>query len=241
VVLPLYSEEEFQYSKGKVEFPLRCLQCNCIFHRTKRQIIRALDPNRTGVVENFCSRKCVYAHQITSVEVQCLQCGVSFDKFLNQVKRFPNHFCSHPCSARYNNTHKSTGARVSKLEIWLQEKLPKLYSHLEFHFNRKDAINGELDIYIPNLKLAFELNGIFHYEPIYGPEKLASIRSNDDRKIQACLEHGIEMCIIDVSRMTNFKEKGALIYLQIIQGVMDQRLGRKTGIEPAYLEPQSSA
>jgi len=45
-----------------------------------------------------------------------------------------------------------------------------LYPDLVIHFNKKDAINSELDIYIPSLKLAFELNGIFHYEPIFGKE-----------------------------------------------------------------------
>lgn len=177
------------------------------------------------MVEDFCSRTCLYAHQVTSIEVKCLQCGASFSKLLNQVKRFPNHFCGRSCSAKYNNTRKSTGTRVSKLEVWIQGQLTKLYPKLEFHFNRKDAIDGELDIYAPRLKLAFELNGIFHYEPIYGPDKLSKIQSNDSRKFQACLEHGIEMCIIDVSRMVHFKEKGALRYLQIIQGVLDQKLG----------------
>lgn len=56
-----------------------------------------------------------------------------------------------------------------------------------------------MDIYIPVLSLAFELNGIFHYEPIYGEGKLLSIQNNDDRKFQACLEHDIELCIINSS------------------------------------------
>ena len=84
-----------------------------------------------------------------------------------------------------------------------------LFPSLEFHFNRKDTINSELDIYIPSLKIAFELNGIFHYEPIYGPEKLGQINNNDERKMQACIEHGIELCLIDVSTLTYFKPEKA--------------------------------
>ena len=79
------------------------------------------------------------------------------------------------------------------------------YPNLEIHYNRKDAINSELDIYIPELELAFELNGIFHYEPIYGAEKLQQIQNNDDRKFQACLEKGISLCIIDTSSLKYFK------------------------------------
>ena len=46
---------------------------------------------------------------------------------------------------------KRSGEKVpfdrSKLEKWLEEQLIKMYPNLEIHFNRKDAINSELDIY----------------------------------------------------------------------------------------------
>ena len=163
---------------------------------------------------------CARTHKNPPATVKCNQCGVIFEKRASQVKLSPHHFCSHSCSAKYNNTHKTTGTRVSKLERWLQEQLPVLYPGLESHFNRKDAINSELDIYIPSLKLAFELNGIFHYEPIYGPERLASIQNNDSRKFQACLEKGIELCIIDTSSMKHFKVLKALEVLYIIQHIL---------------------
>jgi hypothetical protein len=97
---------------------------------------------------------------------------------------------------------------------------------LTFHFNRKDTINGELDIYIPDLKLAFELNGVFHYEPIYGPKKLKDVRTNDNRKFQACLERGIELCIVDVSKVVHFKESKAKEFLDIVQNIMRTKMLR---------------
>lgn len=106
------------------------------------------------------------------------------------------------------------------MEIWLEKNLTELYPQLEIHFNRKDAINSELDIYIPSLKLAFELNGVFHYEPIYGEEKLKQIQSNDNRKFQACLEKGIELCIIDTTPMKYFKEAKARKYLDIVVDIL---------------------
>jgi hypothetical protein len=105
----------------------------------------------------------------------------------------------------------------------LQQKLPKLYPDLEFHFNRKDAINSELDIYIPSLQLAFELNGIYHYEPIHGEEKLNQIQNNDNRKFAACIENNISLCIIDASIMKNFKEHKANDFLNIIKNVINQK------------------
>ena len=102
--------------------------------------------------------------------------------------------------------------------------LPTKYPDLEFYFNRKDAINSELDIYIPKLKLAFELNGIFHYEPIYGADKLNQTQNNDRRKFQACLEQGIELCIIDTSSLSYFKPDKVQKYLDIIVNIINSKL-----------------
>ena len=133
-------------------------------------------------------------------------------------------FCSSSCSATYNNTHKTHGTRKSKLECYLEIKLKEIYPTLEFHFNKKDAINSELDIYIPLLKLGFELNGIYHYEPIHGSKKLTEIQNNDHRKFQACLERNIELCIIDSSKLSYFKESNAKPYLEIVRKIITQKI-----------------
>jgi hypothetical protein len=53
-------------------------------------------------------------------------------------------------------------------------------------FNGKEAIESELDIYFPERKIGFEINGIFHYEPIYGEEKMKKIQQNDKEKREKC-------------------------------------------------------
>ena len=123
------------------------------------------------------------------------------------------------------------GNQKSKLETYIQNQLIILYPILEFHFNRRDAINGELDIYIPSLKLAFELNGIFHYEPVFGPEKLTQIQNNDNRKFQACIEREIELCIIDSSKDKYFKEKTAKPFLDIIVKIINDKLASPVRFE----------
>jgi len=159
-------------------------------------------------------------------QVQCKQCNKKFTRQPSQIKqsRSGNQFCCQSCAATYNNTHKTTGTRRSKLEKYLEEQLTQLYPNLEIHFNRKDAINSELDIYIPSLSLAFELNGIYHYEPIHGQEKLAQIQNNDNRKFQACLENNIELCIIDSSKLVYFKPKNAQKYLDIITNIINKQV-----------------
>ncbi len=205
-----------------------CEHCNIKFDLSVGQFNR----NQKRYKHIFCSKKCSHDFTKTGKIVNCLQCNKSFIKLISEIKKYSNNFCCQSCAATYNNTHKTKGNRKSKLEIWLETKLPSLYPNLEFHFNRKDAILSELDIYIPSLKLAFELNGIFHYEPIYGKDKLDQIKNNDNRKFQACLEHRIEFCTIDTSQLKKFKEQNALKYLKIIQDIIDKKV-QETGLEPA--------
>jgi hypothetical protein len=220
---PLYTKTEFKAAKSRQLLPLRCLHCAKTFHRTKHDIQLSSLPHRFETNE-FCSNLCQRHHQEPLIPVICEQCQESFTKEQNQVIRTKHHFCSHHCHAIWQNAHKMKGTKCSKLEVWLSKQLPKLYPVLEFHFNRKDAINGELDIFIPSLKLAFELNGIFHYEPIFGKDKLASIQTNDHRKMLACAEHGIELCLIDISHQKYFKEQSSMRFLQIIQNIINAKL-----------------
>lgn len=217
---PLYTPEEFKLAKSQDLLPIECYHCEKTFYLKKCEINRILLPNqpRQG---NYCSKKCQSISQTTIKDVICNNCGIVFKKQINQIKKSSNHFCSRSCAAKYNNTHKTKGNRRSKLEEYLEAELIKIYPNLEIHFNRKNTINSELDIYIPSLKLAFELNGIFHYEPIFGKNKLNQTTNNDNRKFQACLERGIELCIIDTSQQNYFKIETSQKYLNIICDVIN--------------------
>ena len=204
----------------KTDIELICPTCKKSFFKERRFYNR----NKKRGCINHCSKKCASNGKLPKQKVTCKQCNTEFLKIPSEIKKSSNYFCSQSCAATYNNTHKTKGTRVSKLEVWLSEELPKLYPDLKFHFNRKDAINSELDIYIPSLKLAFELNGIFHYEPIFGKEKLAQIENNDQRKFQACLENGIELCTIDVSSLKYFKPEKARKYLDIVCNLINLKL-----------------
>ena len=220
----LFTEEEFNNSKSKDLLPLQCYYCEKEYYITKSLINTEIKLQRGRC--KYCSQKCHMNanHPIKKQKVNCLYCNKKFIKTNTEVLKTKNkNFCSKSCAATYNNTHKQTGTRISKLEIWLQEQLSIQYPNLEIHYNRKDAINSELDIYIPSLKLAFELNGIFHYEPIYGAEKLQQIQNNDDRKFQACLEKGISLCIIDTSSLKYFKLKNIEKYKNIIFSIIEKK------------------
>lgn len=225
-----YTEEEYANTKATGKLKLECYECGEVFLK-KKNLIQLILRDYTskkginyGTGGRFCSHECDVKSRLTFTTIVCKQCGKERLKSGIQLKKFPNSFCSKSCAASYNNTHKKHGTRKSKLETWLEQQLTPLYPDLEFHFNRKDAINSELDIYIPSLKLAFELNGLFHYEPIFGEEKLKKIQNNDQRKFQACLEKGIELCLIDVSTVTYFKLDRIKKYLTGICEIINNRL-----------------
>jgi len=223
-----FTSNQFTEAKSRDLLPLQCEYCNSTFHRTKHAIFAARNPNRQSKDScRFCGNSCQRKHDVGEpISTECTQCHAPVKKRQCEINKSKsgNIFCSRSCSAKWNNAHKKHGTRCSKLERWLQSQLPTLYPHLEFHFNRKDAIESELDIFIPSLLVAFELNGIYHYEPIHGQDKLDKIQSNDRRKFAACHEAGISLCSIDTSSLKYFKEQRAMKFLNIIQNIIDSHL-----------------
>ena len=219
----LSSTIEFESAQATSLIKLECKQCQKEFFKRKNQIQAALK-SLSRHTADFCSNRCARADRYPSVMVDCDQCGKNVRKSPRVLKKHKHHFCSQSCAATYSNHHKSTGYRRSKLEAWIESQLDAVFPNLEIKYNDKLAIQSELDIYIPSLKLAFELNGIFHYEPIYGVSKLSSIQRNDVCKFQNCISKNIELCIIDVSSLKNFKLDRAKKFLDIITSIISGRL-----------------
>lgn len=227
---PLYTEQEFNYAKGEDQLPCECYNCNETFKLRKTDIKKALNPKRS-TQGKFCSRDCSikYKRKVSNITLVCNNCGTTFLRAKSQAKRSTKHYCSNSCNTTYCNKHKKYGTRRSKLEVWLEEKLTTLYPNLPINFNQKDAIGSELDIHIPSLNLAFELNGIFHYEPIFGVDKLGKIQENDVSKSKACIDNQIDLCTIDTSGQKYFKPKTSQKYLDIITNIINDKL---TQLEP---------
>jgi hypothetical protein len=199
---------------------VNCSFCGQLFCKERKQYNQTV---KRGYVAFYCSKQCQNLASSNKIRLFCHGCGIP-------VLRTPSHiesakvFCGHSCAASYQNKHRTTGTRVSQLEQFIAEKLVKLYPSTQFHFNRKDAIGSELDIYLPSLGLGFELNGVHHYKPIHGQEKLAQIQSNDAKKFAACQNLEIALEIIDVSAISKFNEVTGLIVLSIITNCIDRHL-----------------
>lgn len=211
------TQEEFNNSKSRTFISLICTQCNNYYSRTKKSILDTFV--RYNTYPQYCSQQCSanFKKQQHTVNTTCSNCNKNINKLLNQSLKYKNSFCSNSCKATFSNKNKTTGTRRSKLEIFIEQELSKLYPNLEILYSSKEIIQSELDIYIPSLKLAFEIQGIFHYEPIYGQEKLNQIQKNDLEKIQKCKELGIKLICIDTRNQKRFTEKSSKKYLEQIQ------------------------
>ncbi len=223
-MIPLYSKQEFDSAKSTDKLTCMCEVCDEHFKTTKKMIKYVSNHNLNHL--RYCSKRCKAFHEQKQGELICTHCQTLFHKKAKEIRKSKsgNHFCSKSCSTTYNNKNKKYGTRRSKLEVWLEEQLTLLYPNLSIDFNQSNAIGSELDIYIPSLNLAFELNGIFHYEPIYGKDKLGKIQENDMSKSKVCIDNKIDLCVIDTSGQKYFKPLTSQKYLDIIINIIKERL-----------------
>lgn len=174
-----------------------CKQCKISFKPNKMK------------TQIFCSRSCMADfNRIYPKTTDCKNCNTL-------VIGRRRKFCSKSCAAEYNNKNKSFGIRRSNLEIYIENTLKSLFSE-DILFNSKSIIGSELDIYFPDRKIAFEINGIFHYEPIFGENKFNRIQQNDRIKENKCKDLGIKLYVIDVSEQTFFKEESSRKFINFI-------------------------
>lgn len=120
---------------------------------------------------------------------------------------------------------KNPFKKRSKLEKYIETYLKSLYPELYISFNNRKALGGpELDIYIPRLKLAIEINGIHHHSPIYGLEKLAQIQEQDCKKKRLCKASGIRLVVLDTHEAGAFSKEQGEAFLGLVCAEVDVRL-----------------
>lgn len=171
----------------KVE--VKCLNCEINFNKRLSESKRF--PN------HFCSKDCKWIHSNKQIEVQCLNCNKFFKKKESKIKTQPRHCCSIQCFKMLAKYKKNWGSNRSKLEIYAEKRLTE---ELILNISYNDtSIGYELDIYLPELSFAIELNGITHYKAIYGEEALLKRQENDRLKAEECVKRNIKLIVINVS------------------------------------------
>lgn len=113
----------------------------------------------------------------------------------------------------FNNTQKRKSRR-SKCEKKLERLLRDEFPHLVLLPNNKTALDGlELDLWFPDLKLGIEWNGVVHFKPIYGHQKLSAVQARDAEKQQRANKKGIHLIVIPDLVSTDAKVREAFMDL----------------------------
>ena len=168
------------------------------------------------------------------LELTCFQCSSTFTRRrwdVNNSKRKEGAksdrvFCNSSCAASYNNIHKKYGIRRSKLEKYLEGVIREEFPYLELVINDREQIGYELDFFLPELRLGIEINGIFHYEPIFGEEKLERIQNNDKKTRLLCEQNNIELIVgasLEGYLKPSVKEKYKIQLLEILNSVIKRK------------------
>jgi len=100
-------------------------------------------------------------------------------------------------------------AKRSISEKILERLLRKEYPDLTITANNRLICDYEIDIAIPNLRIAIEWNGILHRKPIFGLKQLAQVQKRDRKKRNNLMDDG--WCFIIVE---DIDSKKPILYAQ---------------------------
>lgn len=118
-------------------------------------------------------------------KVRCKKCGRVFTRVLG---------CGYSANIYCPGCNKEPG--VSRLEMRVREEVKKLYNG-QVLFNDRSTIGTELDIYLPDKKLAIEINGLLWHS--YGTSfpdntnKESKYKTSHYQKCHMCREKGITL------------------------------------------------
>lgn len=88
-------------------------------------------------------------------------------------------------------SNRATIEKGSKLERFLFIELKKLKIDTRFHFNKLLSNQKlQVDLFLPEFNLVVEIDGISHFQPIFGEEKLEQTQNSDREKNALLLTNG---------------------------------------------------
>lgn len=233
-VLCFICNKEFLVSEKNKNKKNRCSNCpkpkrnikipKTVYSECKECGVNFISKYNRRYCGDFCKKQSTKKyHKI------CQKCNTEYKAETSDSK-----FCSHSCRSLslklHAYAHNKSGLSRSKIEKYVEDNLRSDFLDLDIIFNDKNTIGSELDIYIPDLMMAFELNGIFHYIPIYGEGTLEKIQNRDKNKAIMCEKLGIELITINLGNCKFTKNYAKNIYEEIFK-IVDKNKKRKMWVE----------
>ena len=123
----IFDHSLFDKSKYSDLIECTCSYCGKTFLKTKKRIREAIQKHRTAL---YCSTECANKAKTKRITLKCMCCGKLFERLDSEFKKSKtkNFFCSHTCSASFNNKNRK---RTEESREKTRESLKKFYSNKE--------------------------------------------------------------------------------------------------------------
>lgn len=149
----------------------------------------------------YCSRACTALSKINRVTIKCNQCGIEKQQIPSHVKS--TNFCNSSCKSKYFIKLRK-GFKKSFAEIFLLNLIKTDFNNLTIFDNVRSILPSglEIDIFIPDVNLAIELNGPCHYFNIYGADTLNKVQNRDLIKQTEIQQLGFKFIVLNISMIS---------------------------------------
>lgn len=132
-----------------------------------------------------------------------------------------------------NSAVRASGSTGSKLELFLFQELLSNGYETEFH-KEQTLLNTKLqiDLYLPRIAVAIEVDGPSHHQPVWGDDSLARSQKYDNKKNGLILGKGL--VLIRIKQTKDFsKSRGHIV----LDKLLDTLRGISTNtIKDKYIE-----
>lgn len=216
-------EKEYEKSNFKKYCSLDCyktksnfelggsLILNCLY--CKQEVLKYKSEIRKNPDKIFCNSQCsanfmhlTYRQPFAkTIVLECHFCNSIFERIQHKTTqgKTGKFFCSAKCSSTYLGTQSKNFER-SFMELYIQQKIELNFPYLTLIIGDTKQCNGlQLDLYLPELNFAIEINGPIHYINFFGDEYLKSVQERDQRKETICKNKKLLLQIVKCSG--NFK------------------------------------
>lgn len=126
-----------------------------------------------------------------------------------------------------NNAVRVTSKTGSKLEKYLHKKLLSDGYKVEFHKEQVLVTTKlQIDLFVPSINLAIEVDGPSHFEPVWGEQSLSRNKNYDSKKEGLILGRGWNL--IRIVQTKDYSDSRALL---IYQSLMDTIKNNSTALQ----------